>query len=152
MTKRILPLAAACLAALVAALPAAAKTPSPTAVASVGIEVARLGLAAGNIDTATSKCTSKACLSKSYIAFYAQAKTLDNALHSLWSSAGKSGPCAAAVVDAASGFDSVTGNYHSLQAATLKSDKAAATKAYGQIQAKTVRLTAIITSFKTKCR
>ena len=37
-------------------------------------------------------------------------------------------------------------------AATLKNDKSAATKAYGQIQTKTPRLTAIVSSFKTKCR
>jgi hypothetical protein len=83
MTKRFVPLAAACIAVLVGVLPAAAKTPPPTVVAKVGIEVAKLGLATGGIDTATSKCTSKA---------------------------------------------------------------------YGQIQTKTPRLTAIISSFKTKCR
>ena len=153
MTKqRIIPLAAACIAALVAVLPAAAKTPPPTVVATVGIEVAKLGLAAGGIDTATSKCTSKPCLSKSYAAFYKQAHVLDGALQALWTASGKSGPCASAVVDAAAGFDSLTGNYHSLEAATLKNDKSAATKAYGQIQTKTPRLTAIISSFKTKCR
>ena len=152
MTKRILPLAAACIAALVAVLPAAAKTPPPTVVAKVGIEVAKLGVATGGIDTATSKCTTKACLSKSYSAFYAQAHTLDGALNALWTAAGKSGSCASAVVNAAAGFDSLTGNYHSLEAATLKNDKPAATKAYGQIQTKTPLLTAIISSFKTKCR
>jgi hypothetical protein len=152
MTKRIVPLAAACIAALVAVLPAAAKTPPPTAVAKVGIEVAKLGLASGDIDTATSKCTSKACLSKSYSAFYAQAHTLDGALHALWAATGKSGACASAVVNAAAGFDSLTGNYHSLETATLNDDRPAATKAYGQIQAKTPRITAIISSFKTKCR
>ncbi len=76
MTKRIIPLAAACIAVLAAALPAAAKTPPPTVVAKV----------------------------------------------------------------------------HSLEAATLKNNKSAATKAYGQIQTKTPRLTAIVSSFKTKCR
>lgn len=152
MTKRIIPLAAACIAALVAVLPAAAKTPPPIAVARVGIEVAKLGLASGGIDTATSKCTSKACLSKSYAAFYVQAHTLDGALKALWTAAGKSGACASAVVNAAAGFDSLTGNYHSLEAATLKNDKPAATNAYGQIETQTPRLTAIISSFKTKCR
>ena len=152
MTKRIVPLAVACVAALVAVLPAAAKTPPPLVVAKVGIEVAKLGLASGGIDTATSKCTSKACLSKSYSAFYAEAHTLDGALKALWSASGKSGPCASAVVNAAAGFDSLTGNYHGLEAATLKNDKPAATKAYGQIQTKTPQLTAIISSFKTKCR
>jgi hypothetical protein len=136
----------------VGALPAAAKTPPPAVVAKVGIEVAKLGLATGGIDTATSKCTSKACLSKSYTAFYKQAHTLDGALQALWTAAGKSGLCAAAAVNAAAGFDSLTGSYHSLEAATLKNDRAAATKAYGQIQTKTPRLTAIISSFKTKCR
>jgi hypothetical protein len=152
MTKRIVLLTAVCIAALVAVLPAAAKTPPPTLVAKVGIEVAKLGLASGNIDTATSKCTSKACLSKSYAAFYTQAHVLDGALQTLWKAAGQSGPCASAVVNAAAGFDSLTGDYHSLEAATLKNDKSAATKAYGQIQIKTPRLTAIISSFKTKCR
>ncbi len=152
MTKRIVPLAVACIAVLVGVLPAAAKTPPPTAVAKVGIEVAKLGLATGGIDTATSKCTSKACLSKSYTAFYKQAQILDDALQALWTAAGKSGRCASAAVNAAAGFDSLTGNYHSLEAATLKNDRSAATKAYGQIQTKTPRLTAIISSFKTKCR
>jgi hypothetical protein len=152
MTKRLIPLAATCIAALVVVLPAAAKTPPPLAVAKVGIEVAKLGLASGGIDTATSKCTTKACLSKAYTAFYAQAHVLDGALQALWTAAGKSGTCASAVVNAAAGFDSLTGNYRSLEAATLKNDKSAATKAYGQIQAKTPRLTAIISSFKTKCR
>jgi hypothetical protein len=154
MTKRIIPLAAACIAVavLVGVAPAAAKTPPPIVVAKVGIEVAKLGLAAGGIDTATSKCTSKPCLSKSYTAFYKQAHILDGALQALWRAAGKSGPCASAVVNAAAGFDSLTANYHSLEAATLKNDKSAATKAYGQIQTKTSRLTAIIRSFKTKCR
>ena len=152
MTRRIVPLAAACVAALVAALPAAAKTPPPITVAKVGIEVARLGLAVGDIQTATSKCTSKACLSKSYTAYYTEARTLDGALQALWTAAGKSGPCASAVANAGAGFDSLTANYHSLEAATLKNDKAAATAAYGQIQAKTPRLTAVVSSFKTKCR
>jgi hypothetical protein len=152
MTKRIVPLAVACIAALVVVLPAAAKTPPPTVVARVGIEVAKLGLATGDIDAATSKCTSKACLSKSYTAFYTQAHVLDGALKGLWTAAGRSGPCASAVVKAAAGFDSLTGNYHSLEAATLKNDRPAATKAYGQIQTKTPLLTAIISSFKTKCR
>jgi hypothetical protein len=121
-------------------------------VAKVGIEVAKLGLATGGIDRATSKCTTKACLSKSYSAFYAQARVLDGALQALWSAAGKSGPCATAAVNAAAGFDSLTRDYHSLEAATLKNDRPAATKAYGQIQTKTPRLTAIVSSFKTKCR
>ena len=152
MTKPILLLAAACVAALVVVLPAVAKTPTPAVVAQVGIEVAKLGLATGNIDTATSKCTTKACLSKSYNAFYAQAHVLDGALQNLWKAAGQSGPCASAAVNAGAGFDSLTANYHSLEAATLKNDKAAATQAYDQIQAKTPRLTAIVSSFKTKCR
>jgi hypothetical protein len=133
-------------------LPAAAKTPPPAAVAQVGIEVAKLGLASGGIDTATSKCTSKACLSKSYTAFYTQAHAVDGALQALWKAAGQSGSCAAAAVNAGAGFDSLTANYHSLEAATLKNDKPAATKAYAQIETKTPRLTAIISSFKTKCR
>jgi hypothetical protein len=152
MTKRILPLAAACIAALVVVLPAAAKTPPPTVVGKVGIEVAKLGIATGNIDTATSKCTSTSCLSKSYTAFYTQAHAVDNALKALWTAAGQSGPCASAVANAGAGFDSLTTNYHSLEAATLKNDKSSATKAYDQIQTKTPRLTAIISSFKTKCR
>jgi len=151
MAKRIVLLAVAVVAALAAVLPAMAKTPPPAAVATVGIEVAKLGIATGHIDTATSTCTSKACLSKSYSAFYAQAHIVDSALEALWTAAGKSGPCAAAVVNAAAGFDSLTASYHSLEAATLKNDKSAATKAYGQIQTKTPRLTAIVSSFKTKC-
>src|SRR5205814_10476077 len=124
MTKRIVPVsfAAACIGALVAVLPAVAKTPPPIVVAKVGIEVAKLGLASGDIDTATSKCTTKACLSKSYKAFYTQAHTLDGSLQALWTATGKSGPCASAVVNAAAGFDSLTGSYHSLEAATLKND------------------------------
>ncbi len=152
MTKRISLLAVACIAALAAVLPAVAKTPPPNLVANVGIEVAKLGLATGNIDTATSKCTSKACLSKSYTAFYTQAHVLDGALQTLWKAAGQSGPCASAVANAGAGFDSLVGNYHSLEAATLKNDKSAATTAYQQIQLKTPRLTAIVSSFKTKCR
>src|SRR2546430_17651114 len=111
MPKRIVSVAAACIAVLVGALPAAAKTPPPTAVAKVGIEVAKLGLATGGIDTATSKCTSKTCLSKSYTAFYKQAHILDSALQALWTAAGKSGACASAAVNAAAGFDSLTGSY-----------------------------------------
>ncbi|MGZ4353816.1 MAG: hypothetical protein ACXVZ4_09730, partial [Gaiellaceae bacterium] len=83
MTLRILSLAAACTAALVVVLPAAAKTPPPSAVASVGIEVAKLGLVTGGIDTATSTCKTKACLSKSYSAFYTQAHAVDAALKAL---------------------------------------------------------------------
>ena len=118
----------------------------------VGIEVAKLGLATGNIDTATSKCTTKACLSKSYAAFYTQAHVLDGALQGLWKAAGESGACAAAAVNAGAGFNSLTANYHSLETATLKNDKAAAKQAYAQIETKTPRLTAVISSFKTKCR
>jgi hypothetical protein len=152
MNTRILPVAAACLAALVVVLPAAAKTPPPAVVAQVGIEVAKLGLATGNIDTATSKCTTKACLSKAYDAFYKQAHVLDGALENLWKAAGQTGQCAAAAANAGAGFDSLTADYHSLEAATLANNRAAATKAYGRIQAKTPRLTAIVSSFKTKCR
>ena len=152
MTKRIFSLTAICIAALVIVLPAAAKTPPPAAVAAVGIEVAKLGLATGNIDTATSKCTTKACLSKSYTAFYTQAHVLDGALQGLWKAAGQSGACAAAAANAGAGFDSLTANYHSLETATLNNDKAAAKQAYGQIEAKTPRLTAVVSSFKTKCR
>jgi hypothetical protein len=152
MTKRIVPLAVASIAALVAVLPATAKTPPPTNVVKVALEVAKLGVATGDIDTATSKCATKACLSKSYTAYYAEAHTLDGALKNLWTASGRSGPCASAAVNAAAGFDSLTGNYHSLEAATLKNDKSAATSAYEQIQTKTPRLTAIISSFNTKCR
>ena len=152
MTKRILLVAVAGLVALVVVLPAAAKTPPPAAVARVGLEVAKLGLAAGPLDPSSTTCKTSSCLSKSYAAFYAQAHTLDGALQALWTAAGKSGACASAVVDAGSGFDSLTANYHSLQAATLKKNKAAAASAYAQIEAKTPRLTAVINSFKTKCR
>jgi hypothetical protein len=153
VTKRpVIVVAAAGLAALVLVLPAAAKTPPPAAVAKVGIEVAKLGLATGGIDTATSKCSSRACLEKSYTAFYRQAHVLDGSLEALWEAAGQAGPCASAATNAGAGFDSLTASYHSLEAATLKNDKAAATAAYGQIQTKTPRLTAIVSSFKTKCR
>jgi len=47
-----------------------------------------------------------------------QGEALDGALQALWTAAGKSGPCASAVVNAASGFDSLTANYHGLEAAT----------------------------------
>lgn len=152
MNTRALSIVAACLAALVAALPAASKTPPPSVVANVGVQVAQLGLAAGRVDTADSKCSTAACLSKSYNAFYAQARTLDRALEALWNAAGRSGACAAAAANAGAGFDSLTKNYHSLEAALLKNDKAAANAAYGQINAKTPRLTAVVSSFKTKCR
>lgn len=66
--------------------------------------------------------------------------------------AGRSGLCASVAVNAAAGFDSLTGNYRSLEAATLKNDTAAAKSAYGQIQSKTPRVTATLNSFKTKCR
>jgi len=150
--RRISSLVAVCSAALVVALPAAAKTPPPATVAGVGIEVAKLGLASYGIDTANSKCTTKACLMKSYTVFYSQAVSVDNALKTLWMASGKSGPCASGAVNAAAGFSSLTGNYHSLEAAQLKLDKVAAKAAYGQIQRKTPLLTSIINSFKTKCR
>lgn len=149
---RMILLAAACTVALAAALPAGAKTPPPGVVASVGIEVAKLGLKASDIDTATSKCATASCLSKSYTAFFMQAHVVDNALKALWMATGRSGQCASAAVNAAAGFDSLTGNYHSLEVATLKNDNAAAKAAYSQIRAKTPRVTAILNSFKTKCR
>ena len=114
--------------------------------------MAKLGLATGAIDTATSKCASSACLGRSYTAFYKQAHVLDGALEALWNAAGKTGPCASAASNAGAGFDSLTASYHRLEAATLKNDKPAATTAYEQIQTKTPRLTAIVSSFKTKCR
>jgi hypothetical protein len=144
--------AAACAVALVVALPAGAKTPPPAVVASVGLEVAKLGLKVDGIDTATSKCKTASCLSQSYTAYFKQAKVVDNALKALWMASGQSGQCAAAAVNAGAGFDSLNTNYHSLEAATLKNDTAAAKAAYGQIQAKTPRVTAVIASFKTKCR
>ena len=152
MNIRIVTIAAACLVALVAVLPAAAKTPPPSAVARVGIQVAKLGLASAGAITAVSKCASKPCLSKSFNAYYKQARVLDAALEALWNAAGRSGSCASAVANAAAGFDSVTSDFHSLQVAALKGNKAAATHAYGRIQAKVTRLRAIINSFKTKCR
>jgi hypothetical protein len=152
MTKRIIPVAAAALAALVVVLPAAAKTPPASVVAKVGIEVAKLGLAADGVDKANASCKTSSCLSKSYSAFYAQAHTLDGALNALWTASGQSGPCASAVVNVAAGFDSLTANYHSLQTAMLHNNKSAAATAYAQIKAKTPRLAAILNSFKTKCR
>lgn len=152
MRERVALLVVAGLAALVVVLPAAAKTPPPAAVANVGIQVAKLGLASAGIDTATSKCTTKPCVEKSYNAFYAQAHTLDGALEALWKAAGESGSCATAAATAGAGFDSLTSSYRALEAATLKNDKAAATTAYAQIEAKTPRVDAVVSSFKTKCR
>lgn len=152
MNIRIVTIVAACLAALVVVLPAAAKTPPPSVVARVGIEVAKLGLASGRVDAAISKCTSKPCLSRSFDAYYKQAHVLDRALEALWSAAGRTGRCASAAANAGAGFDSVTADYHSLEAASLKGNKAAARRAYGRIQAKVPRLTAVLNSFKTKCR
>lgn len=152
MNTRVLTIALAAVISLVAALPAAAKTPPPLVVARVGIEVAKLGVASGGVDTAISKCTSKACLTKSFNAYYKQAHVLDGALEALWSASGKSGPCASAASNAGAGFDSLTSDYHSLEAAAMKGNEAAATRAYGRIQAKVPRLTAVINSFKTKCR
>ena len=152
MNRRIVTISMACIVALVAALPAAAKTPPPSVVARVGIEVAKLGLASGGVDKAISKCTSKACLSKSFNAYYKQAHVLDAALEALWTAAGRSGQCASAAANAGAGFDSVTSDYHSLEAAAMKGNKAAEKRAYGRIQAKVPRLTAVLNSFKTKCR
>lgn len=152
MNTRIVTIAVACLAALVAVMPAAAKTPPPSVVARVGIEVAKLGVASGGVDAAMSKCTSKPCLSRSFDAYYKQAHVVDASLEALWSASGRSGRCASAAANAGAGFDSVTADYHSLEAATLKGDKAASRQAYGRIQAKVTRLTGIINSFKTKCR
>lgn len=152
MSRRLVPLAAAIAVALVVALPAGAKTPPPATVAAVGVQVAKLGVAAAAIDRATAKCTTAACLSKSYSAFYKQAHAVDHSLEALWAAAGKSGPCASAAADAGAGFDSLVGDYHHLEAATLKGNRAAAKAAYAQIAAKTPRLTAIISSLKTKCR
>jgi hypothetical protein len=152
MNIRMVTIVTACLVALVAALPAAAKTPPPSVVARVGIEVAKLGLASGRVDTAVAKCTSKPCVTKSFDAYYKQAHVLDGALEALWSAAGKSGPCASAAANAGAGFDSLTADYHSFEAATLKGNKAAAKRAYGRIQAKVPRLTAVLNSFKTTCR
>jgi hypothetical protein len=151
MTKRILPLAAAVIAALVVVLPAAAKTPPATTVAEVGIQVAQLGLVAGGVDKANASCKTTVCLSKSYTAFFAQAHNLDGALEALWTASGKSGACASAAVNAGAGFDSLTKSYHSLEAAMLKGNKTVATTAYGQIKVTTPKLTAILNSFKTKC-
>ncbi|MES1247580.1 MAG: hypothetical protein ABUS54_07900 [Actinomycetota bacterium] len=145
-------LLAACVAALVVALPAGAKTPPALVVAKVGIEVAKLGIASGAVDQATAKCSSKACLSKSYTAYFAQARVLDAALEDLWSAAGKSGPCANAAADAGAGFDALTKDYRAFEAATLAADKPTATKVYGRIEATVTRLTAVVDSFKTKCR
>ena len=146
MSMRISSLAAASITALVAVVPAVAKTPPPTVVANVGIQVAKLGIASAGIDAATSKCMTKPCLAKGYAAFYTQARAVDSSLKTLWAAAGRSGPCASAAVQAGAGFDSLTGSYHRLETATLDNNKAAATAAYGEIQTKTPRLTSIISS------
>ena len=152
MNMRIVTIVAVCTAALVAVLPAAAKTPPRSVVARVGIEVAKLGLASGRVDNAVSKCTSKACLATSFDAYYKQAHVLDGALQALWNASGRSGLCASAAANAGAGFDSVTTDYHSLEAAAVNRNKAAERRAYGRIQAKVTRLTAVLNSFKTKCR
>jgi hypothetical protein len=150
--SRAVVVVASFLAALATALPVSAATPPPLVVAKVGVEVAKLGLATNAIDTATSKCASKACLDRSYRVYYAEAAVLDNALKALWSAAGRSGRCASAAVNAAAGFDSVTGDYRALQRATLAHDQAAATKAAGRIRTKVARVSAIVGSFKVVCR
>lgn len=152
MTLRALTVVAALVAALATALPAAAKTPPPLVVAKVGIEVAKLGLATSGIDTANSKCAAKACLTRSYAAYYREATVLDTALQALWTAAGRSGRCASAAVNAAAGFDSLTADYRTLERAMVAHDKAAAAKALGRIETKVPRLSSIVGSFKTVCR
>src|SRR5665647_2072301 len=93
-------LLAAALAALVVAIPAGAKTPPPSAVANVGIQLAKFGLSVFAVDNAPSKCKSVACLHKSYAALYAQGRSLDKSLESLWMASGQSGSCATAAATA----------------------------------------------------
>jgi hypothetical protein len=149
---RFASLAAAALAALVLAIPAAAKTPPPSVVANVGIQLAKFGLSVSGVDGATSKCKSVACLHKSYAALYAQGHSVDNALQKLWTASGQAGSCASAAADAGAGMDSLMKNFHSLENATVKNNVSAATAAAAQIRTKTPRITAVINSFKTKCR
>jgi hypothetical protein len=49
-------------------------------------------------------------------------------------------------------MDSLLKNFHSLESATVKNNVSAAKAAAAQIRTKTPRITAVINSFKTKCR
>ena len=149
---RFASLAAAALAALVLAIPAGAKTPPPSVVANVGIQLAKFGLSVSAVDGATSKCKSVACLHKSYVALYAQGHNVDKSLQNLWAASGQSGSCASAAANAGAGMDSLMKNFHSLENATVKNNVSAAKAAAAQIRTKTPRITAVINSFKTKCR
>jgi hypothetical protein len=145
-------LLAAALAALVVAIPAGAKTPPPSAVANVGIQLAKFGLSVYGVDRAPSKCKSVACLHKSYAALYAQGRSFDKSLENLWLASGKSGSCATAAATAGAGLDSLLKDFHAQESATVKNNASAVKAAAAQIQAKTPRFTAVINSFKTKCR
>jgi len=149
---RFASLAAAAFAALVLAIPAGAKTPPPSVVANVGIQLAKFGLSVSAVDGATSKCKTAACLHKSYAALYAQGHNVDLSLENLWQASGRSGSCAAAAGNAGAGMASLLKNFHSLESATVKNNASAANAAAAQIRTKTPRLTAVINSFKTKCR
>lgn len=143
---------AAALAALVLALPAGAKTPPPSVVANVGIQLANFGLSVYAVDGAPSKCKSVACLHKSYAALYARGHSVDNSLKNLWLASGQSGSCASAAAIAGAGLDALLKSFHALESATVKNNASAVKAASAQIQTNTPRLTAVISSFKTKCR
>jgi hypothetical protein len=145
-------LAAAALAALVVAIPAGAKTPPPSTVANVGIQLAKFGLSVYSAEQALSTCKNAACVHKSYAALYAQGHSFDNALKNLWLASGQSGSCASAAANAGAGLDSLLKDFHSLESAAVKNNASAAKAASAQIQTKTPLLTAVINSFKTKCR
>lgn len=149
---RFASLAAAALAALVVALPAGAKTPPPSAVANVGIQLAKFGLSVYAVDRAPSTCKSVACLHKSYAALYAQGHSVDDSLKNLWIASGQSGSCASAAATAGAALDSLLKSYHALERATVKNNASAIKAVSAQIQTTTPRLTAVINSFKTKCR
>jgi hypothetical protein len=149
---RLASLAAAALAALAVALPAGAKTPPPSVVAKVGIQVAQFGLSIYATDQARSSCKTAACLHKSFAGLYAQGRKLDTSLMNLWLASGRSGSCASAAATAGAGLDSLLKSFHALETAAVKKNAPAAKAAYAQVQSKTPRLTAVIDSFKTACR
>jgi len=112
--------------------------------------VAKLGLAAGRDRYGYSKCHVEA-LSEELCGLLQAGSHSRRPLQTLWTAAGKSGPCASA--SWMPGFDSAHRQLTTAsKAATLKNDKSAATKAYGQIQTKTSPSDRDHQLVKTKCR
>jgi len=112
----------------------------------------KFGLAVYAVERAPSTCKSVACLHKKYVALYAEGHSFDNSLKNLWMASGQSGSCASAAVNAGAGLDSLLKNFHALESATVKNNASAVKAVSAQIQTKTPRFTAVINSFKTKCR